>query len=61
MRINQTPLRLNRETVREIGTELDGAAGGAQLTAAFCQRLTIPPTLCGCTGTETATNVCCLQ
>jgi hypothetical protein len=61
MRSKQAPLHLNRETIRELGSELSEAAGGAALTYQFCQKLTIPPTFCACTGTESYTNICCIQ
>jgi hypothetical protein len=53
MRAATKPLHLNREVVRELtAKELDSAAGG---------RISIPPTFCQCTGTETYTNICCIQ
>jgi hypothetical protein len=50
-------LRLNRETVRDLAEPgLSEAMAGQALTNT-CGRLTIPPTVCGCTGTET-TEIC---
>lgn len=46
-------LRLHRETVRELSApELGKLAAGVALTYT-CGKVTIPPTICGCTGTET--------
>jgi hypothetical protein len=60
MRTKQDPLRLNRETVRHLDDELKAAVGGQQLTTQVCQKVTVPPTFCACTGTETYTNICCV-
>jgi hypothetical protein len=60
MRIKQKSLHLNRETIRELEAEMSAAVGGQQLTTQVCQKVTVPPTLCACTGTETYTNICCV-
>ena len=52
MRSNQKPLRLNRETIRELDAELKKVVAGRVQS--------IPPTICACTGTETYTNICCI-